>query len=102
MPVTQGVVGAAFRTKSQAYDKLPNNTSVAEYLVSAHGFDQQQAASMRKDRRSWAAIPVGEHEILAVIFLDSCDRDFFGKANSGMRPIVENAAIAVAKYLEVK
>jgi hypothetical protein len=55
---------------------------------------------MRQDRQSWAAIPVGEAgKVVAVIFLDSAERDFFGTASQTRRKILEGATVGVAKFI---
>jgi hypothetical protein len=94
-----GVVGKAFRAGQAQYDKLPRDVNVIDYLVSAHGFGREEAASMRQDRHSWAAIPVGDKEVVAVIFLDSSNRDFFGNNGCPKRKTLEGATIGVAKFI---
>lgn len=97
-----GVVGAAFRTGLAQYDQLPVNMDVSTYLVRVHGFDQKEAADMRKDRKCWVAVPVGgprADEVVAVIYLDSKAAKFFGKANSPCRQMIQAATQGVANYV---
>lgn len=99
-PLRAGVVGTAFRTGESQYDKLPKNISIIEYLIKKHGFDRNEASRVRQDRKSWAAIPVGEpNNVVAVIFLDSNKIDFFGNCNSIPRKMLESATIGVASYV---
>ncbi len=93
-----GVVGSAFRSTECQFDTLPKNTQVVDHLVREHGFDRQEAATMRQDRRSWAAMPVGD-PVVAVIFLDSVIGDFFGKSKGTRRRIIESSAIGVAAFM---
>ena len=95
-----GVVGRAFRKGEAEYDKLPKNTSLVDYLVNQNGFDRVEAVNMRQDRRAWAAIPVGEPgAVVAVIYLDTTRVDFFGKAGSQRRRILENALPGIARFI---
>lgn len=95
-----GVVGLAFRTGQAQYSRLPNNVSVVDHLVAAFGFDRSEASQMHQDRKSWAAMPVGApNKVVAVIFLDSSDANFFGNASSSCRKEIEAAAIGVANFI---
>ncbi len=95
-----GVVGKAFRSGQSQYDRLPKNSTVVDYLVHAHGFDRSEAAKMRQDRKSWAAIPVGEqNRVVAVIFLDSAESEFFGTKTHLRRKTLEGATLGVAKFI---
>ena len=101
MPIRAGVVGKAFRTGESHYDKLPKDTSVVDYLVDQYGFEKSEAIELRQDRKSWAAVPVGTAgRVVAVIFLDSDSRDFFGNRASPQRQILELATIGVARFVE--
>lgn len=95
-----GVVGRAFRSGEVQYDKLPDSTALIDHLVSIHGFDRTEASNMRADRKSWAAIPVGEAgQVVAVVFLDSAVAKFFGTGNHSRRKALQAATLAVAKTI---
>ncbi|MEQ8847417.1 GAF domain-containing protein [Botrimarina sp.] len=103
LPCSKGVVGLAFRTGEAKYDKAPGSGSLADYYVKTYGYAREEAAGMRQDRSAWAAIPlVGGGRVLAVVFLDSDRRDFFGKANSPQRKTIESATLGVARFVQAR
>lgn len=96
-----GVVGLAFRSCEQKFDKLPPNTHVTDYLVATYGFDRKEAAVMNQNAKAWAAVPVGTgvNRVVAVLFLDCSVRDFFGKVGSQRRKLLEAATIGIAGFV---
>lgn len=95
-----GVVGQAFRSGKAAYDRLPKDTNVLDFLVSTHGFDRTEAVEMKQDRRSWAAIPIGSPNPIAVLFVDSNTANFFGNKGCTQRRILDSSTIGIARYVE--
>lgn len=101
LPLRSGVVGTAFRSGKSQYDRLQKNMLVSEYLVQNYGFERAEAGAVSQDRKSWAAIPVGDSDhVVAVIYLDSNDPDFFGKSGGIVRKILDSSTIGVARYVE--
>src|SRR5690606_32307588 len=101
MPASKGIVGMAFRTGLGKFDSLPKHTNVVDYLTQVYGYTRPEAAEMRAEARAWAAIPVrgAGTTVVAVIFIDSDAREFFGKSNSPQRKIIEKTTIGVANFL---
>ncbi len=55
---------------------------------------------MQQDRKAWAGIPIGlDNKVVAVIYLDSTNREFFGNANSSRRKILDAAIVGVAQFI---
>lgn len=95
-----GIVGLAFRSGAAQYDSLPRNTHIIDYLVHTYGFSKAEAAEMKSDRQSWAAVPVGgPGEVIAAIFLDCKIPKFFGNSNSQKKKMLEAATLGVAQFL---
>ena len=71
------------------------------FLVETWSFSAEAATLVRKDRKAWAAFPVLRNDgtVLAVIFADSNDADFFGINGSVRRKILLGSAAAVAEKL---
>jgi hypothetical protein len=95
-PTSHGIVGKAMRNKTKYFDSLPSDTDLVTYLCETYNFTQAEALEKQQDRRSWAAVPVGQNPVRAVIFLDCNQRDFFGP---NQQKILDNAIVGVAQYL---
>ncbi len=96
-----GAVGVAFRSGQSLYDTLPKHTQLVDHLVAKHGFDRNEAITMKHDRKSWAAVPVGDlGRVVAVIYLDSAVAGFFGKSNEAKRKALEAATIGIANFID--
>lgn len=95
-----GVVGQAIRTGESCFYLLPDGADLAEVLVKDFGYTPEEAATKRKDRKSYAAIPVGEPgRIIAVLYIDSDTADLFGRKNSPPRRLLDAARLGVAEFV---
>ena len=80
-----GVVGFAYRKNERAFVQLDDPAqSLVDYLINFHAFDEEEAKGVRADRRSWAAVPIGDSEgpPVGIIFADSSDPNFFGPSGA--------------------
>lgn len=72
-PFTQGITGQAFRTRqSQAYS-IPSGVSLEADYTNRWSFTRDEIATLRQDRRSFYAYPIGEEGVFAkvVLYFDS-------------------------------
>jgi hypothetical protein len=100
LPRRCGAVGTAFRTGKAQYVKLPTDTNVSDFLINSHGFERSEISEAQQDRKSWAAIPVGDPgSVVAVVYLDCDIREFFGNINSSKRKTLESTTIGVANFI---
>ena len=95
-----GVTGAALEKWKVAVEKLPAGKDVVTYLMETYRIKREQAEDFCQDRKSWAAMPIGEqNRQLGVIFCDSSETDFFGNKGSRRRKILQSSAVGVAEFI---
>jgi hypothetical protein len=72
---TMGITGQAFRTRqSQAYS-IPQGVSLEDDYTRRWSFTKDEIATIRQDRRSFYAYPIGEEGVFAkvILYFDSQD-----------------------------
>lgn len=100
LSISEGVVGAAFRTGQESFSSLPVGSNVVEFLTDKQGFTREDAAKRNSDRKSWIAIPIGEpSKVFAVIYCDSRSADYFGNKSSQRRKVLAGSILGVAEFL---
>lgn len=97
-----GIVGKVFRcqTPKIAISNLPVGMELRDFLVNEFGYDHDDAARCRSDRKSWAAAPIGTTmNIIAVVYCDSSVRGFFNNRRTFRRKALDSAILGIARYL---
>ena len=98
--ISEGVVGAAFRTGEESHSSLPSGTNVVDFLTSNQGFTREEAARRTPDRKSWIAVPVGKPgKVFAAVYCDSAMAGYFGNKSSQRRKVLGAAILGVADFL---
>ena len=96
----KGIAGLAIRQWGLAVDKLSDGQDQIGHLVNRWGFTRQEAATLKQDRQSWAAVPIGQQgRPLCVIYCDSSRADFFGNSGSFRQQILEFSGAAIAEFV---
>ena len=103
--VSVGIIGRMVREKEKeplfATRENEDPSAFIKELVRNWGFTEVDARNVSSDRRTWLAVPVtsNEKEVIAVIYLDSNQRDFFTK------PIIQsvvNGCEGIVSYIREK
>jgi hypothetical protein len=96
----KGIAGLALRSWGLAVDRLPNGVDRIQHLIDRWGFTREEAVRLKDDRKSWAAVPIGErNRPLCVIYCDSCRADFFGAPGGNRQKILEFCGTAIAEFV---
>lgn len=100
--ITVGLVGEVARVGEAGADSLPNNRNLTDYLVSHWSFTREMAATIRQDRRSWYAIPIGAKgaPCIGVLFCDSSTPRYFGSKKSLRRKMLQLSLVSIAEILK--
>jgi hypothetical protein len=99
--IESGIIGKAARECalfSASRESTDFETAVRE-LVSDWAYTEADARKLQPDRLSWMAIPViypGESAAVAVVYLDSSERDFFTKE---LQNLVSVACAGISSFL---
>ena len=100
LSISEGVVGAAFRTGQVSHSSLPVGENVVDFLTNTQGFTREEAARRNSDRKAWIAIPIGEpSKVFAVIYCDSAITGYFGNKSSQRRKVLAGSILGVAEFL---
>ena len=96
-----GAVGMSYREDERVFVRCAPGEDRMALLTRGFGFTREAAAAVREDRRSWAAVPLGDTDggVSGVLFADSDDPDFFGAAGDHPRQrILLAAAVAALEF----
>lgn len=101
----KGVVGRSYRFANSRIIRLPAGRDLVDFLMNDFGFTKAEAEKSRRDRKSWAAVPIGDEEIgvFGVIYADSKHEDFFGsqqptEEGSIQERLLVRSSIAAARF----
>lgn len=97
--VTRGIIGKAYNNTALTVDSLPRNTNFVDHMKVQYDFSIEQIKQLRKDRRSWAALYLGdEHDCVAIIYCDSKLYNFFGKENDFRCKVLLYSTVGMVKF----
>jgi hypothetical protein len=101
IPAGMGVTNVAFTNRAAYWLSLNGDTPFDQAMADL-GYDETSRASLRQDRRFWAAVPVYRGNLesfCGVVFCDSNDSDFLPESESSLRVrYLMFSAIILAKY----
>jgi hypothetical protein len=98
--VRSGIIGRAVReaTPIAATRQGDDYETYIQELVSKWSYTEADARNLSRDRFSWMAVPIsGKNGVVAVVYLDSNEKQFFKPA---IQRRVINACVGIAKYIE--
>jgi hypothetical protein len=104
-----GIVGEVIRkggtpgdaVLSQMLDNVKTPDDYVEALIEQHGYDRKQAKAHEPMRLASLAIPINDgnpSNVIAVLYCDSSDRDFFDPST---QELCVYAATAIAKHVKL-
>lgn len=99
--VRSGIVGKAVRQRKI----IASSREYVHYelylagLIELYSYTEADARALTRDRQAWMAVPLlaGDDEALAVVYLDSCQCEFF---NPQVQQIVLGACAGIAAFTE--
>lgn len=101
--IRSGIVGKVVREKEPHTAKRPNQDyeQYVKELKSKWSYTDKAARRLSSDRMSWMAVPIKSKgdEVIAVIYLDSNDADFF---TDEVQDLIMSASGGVATYIQEK
>lgn len=99
--IRSGITGQAVREKSPivAYRENDNYEQYVKELVSKWSFPEDEARKLSIDKYSFMAVPIfgKQQEVIAVVYLDSIEKNFFQKAT---KTYIIHACEAIAEFIK--
>lgn len=97
--VSRGIIGKAYKNRAFTVDSLPKNTKFIDHMKVKYDFSIEQIRELKSDRRSWAALYLGdEHNCVAIIYCDSKLNNFFGKENDFRWKVLWYSSVGMLKF----
>ncbi len=99
--VRSGIVGKSVRERNPIRASRQNDDyeQFVDELVSEWSYTREDAQALSHDRRAWMAVPIlgTESDVVAVVFLDSYDRELF---NEDVTQLIISMCGGVARYVD--